>query len=158
MIYDNLKVGASSTDSIAVKEAFESVYEDIGILCNSVGGIWNDDTDEYYAGMEPCIDSTDEPDEDPRLAIILGSTFGALFVASTAMVIYMRRRERMGRPVFNPLAPRQPNEQISADILALYQSQRKRAADTLSTTSDHHPEVPIVSGTPDTIGTSKLPK
>ena len=96
MIYNNLKVGAPSTNSKVVKKAFESVYSDIGILCAEVGGVWNPGTGEYYFGMEPCYEADDKPQKDNSLAIILGSTFGALFVASAAMVIYMRKREKAG--------------------------------------------------------------
>lgn len=128
MIYNNLKVGAPSTNSKVVKKAFESVYSDIGILCAEVGGVWNPGTGEYYFGMEPCYEADDKPQKDNSLAIILGSTFGALFVASAAMVIYMRKREKAGKPVFNPLTRTVNPNEMSAEILGLFQ--RKETADT----------------------------
>lgn len=53
-IHDNMKAGASSTDSAAVKQAFETVYAGMGISCSDVGGLWFDGTNDYYEGMEPC--------------------------------------------------------------------------------------------------------
>jgi len=54
IVYDNMKTNAPSTDFRAVKAAIESAYEDIGITCADVGGLWNDATQSYYEGMEPC--------------------------------------------------------------------------------------------------------
>jgi hypothetical protein len=79
-IYDSMKVGATSTDNIAVKKAFESVYADMGIKCADVGGVWNSVTDTYYDGMGPCTDASTidiriQKEEDKALAVILGATF-----------------------------------------------------------------------------------
>jgi len=53
-IYDNMKVGATSTNFKAVKSAFESVYAGMGVSCADIGGLWFDGTNDYYEGMEPC--------------------------------------------------------------------------------------------------------
>ena len=53
-IYNNLRVGAPSTDFKAVKAAFESVYEEMGISCADIGGLWSEASKDYYPGMEPC--------------------------------------------------------------------------------------------------------
>eukprot|EP00581_Thalassiosira_minuscula_P007471 CAMPEP_0183710558 /NCGR_PEP_ID=MMETSP0737-20130205/6262_1 /TAXON_ID=385413 /ORGANISM="Thalassiosira miniscula, Strain CCMP1093" /LENGTH=547 /DNA_ID=CAMNT_0025938857 /DNA_START=120 /DNA_END=1763 /DNA_ORIENTATION=+ len=105
-IYENMKVGASSTDFKAVKRAFESVYSKMGITCSDVGGLWNDAADGYYEGMEPCMqtistmNAAGETKTNNTLAIALGCTFGALFAIAAAMVLYMRSREKQGAPVF----------------------------------------------------------
>ena len=105
-IYDNMKVGAGSTDVQAVKKAFESVYPDLGINCADVGGFWNEGTKDYYPGMEPCksivasSSAQSESKNNNTLAIALGCTFGGLFVIAAAMVLYMRNREQVGEPVF----------------------------------------------------------
>jgi len=54
IIYDNMKVGAMSTDQAAVKKAFESVYDDLGITCEHVGGLYSTSDVGYYPGAEPC--------------------------------------------------------------------------------------------------------
>ena len=106
VIYDNLRVGARSTDFAAVKNAFESVYESIGISCADVGGLWNEALNEYYPGMEPCMQTLStmnaevQSQNNNTLAIALGCTFGALFAVAASMVIYMRSREMQGQPVF----------------------------------------------------------
>ncbi|KAL3935359.1 MAG: hypothetical protein SGBAC_009103 [Bacillariaceae sp.] len=102
-IYDNMKVGATSTDHVAVKQAFESVYADMGISCADVGGLWRDATDGYYQGMEPCVDAsttTTEMVEDKSLAGIVGGTFGGLFVLAILALCFMRNKEKQGKPVF----------------------------------------------------------
>jgi len=63
-IYDNMKVGASSTDYAAVKAAFEGVYDDFGITCAQVGGLVQSDG-SYYEGMEPCVDGSTEEETPP---------------------------------------------------------------------------------------------
>jgi len=55
-VYDNLKTGATDVDFRAVKAAIESTYSDLGITCADVGGLYNDATEKYYEGMEPCSD------------------------------------------------------------------------------------------------------
>mmetsp|Transcript_17593 Transcript_17593/g.31030 ORF Transcript_17593/g.31030 Transcript_17593/m.31030 type:complete len:551 (-) Transcript_17593:84-1736(-) len=105
-IYDNMKVDASSTDFKAVKAAFESVYAEVGISCTDIGGLWNEGTNMYYSGMEPCaetistMNSEVETKNNNTLAVALGCTFGALFAIAAAMVVYMRSREKQGTPVF----------------------------------------------------------
>lgn len=104
-IYDNMQVGASSTNFKDVKNAFESVYAEMGISCTDVGGLWNEGTNTYYPGMEPCMETvstmnTAESKNNNTLAIALGCTFGALFAMAAMMVMYMRSREKQGQPVF----------------------------------------------------------
>jgi hypothetical protein len=107
-IYDNVGVGASSTDYKAVKSAFESVYPALGITCADIGGFWNEAEKAYYPGMEPCEDAmsmtsaaeTTVITKTSNLAIGLGCTFGALFAAAAAMLLYMRSQEKQGTPVF----------------------------------------------------------
>ena len=108
-IYDNVAVGVASTDYKAVRSAFESVYPDLGISCADVGGFWNEAEKAYFPGMEPCKDAgttmstvqTEVVTETNKtLAVALGCTFGALFAAAAAMVLYMRSREKQGQPVF----------------------------------------------------------
>lgn len=61
-IYDNLRVGAPSTDFRAVKEALERAYAAIGVSCADVGGLWDGASGGYYADAEPCVDA-DQPGE-----------------------------------------------------------------------------------------------
>jgi len=65
IIYDNMKVGASSTDVQTVKYAFETVYADIGISCAEVGGLWSYGDNNYYPGMEPCIEMDQSASSPP---------------------------------------------------------------------------------------------
>jgi hypothetical protein len=105
-IYENLRVAAPSTDFKKVKAAFESVYADLGITCGDIGGLWNSATKEYYAGMEPCVQTVasmstaSESSGNNTLAIALGCTFGGLFAIAAALVLYMRSKEKQGEPVF----------------------------------------------------------
>ena len=101
-----MKVGATKTDILAVKRAFESTYRAMGISCDEIGGFWSDGEREYFDGMDPCEDAVDTvapvvvTESNNSLAIGLGAGFGALFVIAAAMVVYMRSREKEGNPVF----------------------------------------------------------
>jgi hypothetical protein len=102
-IYNNLRVGASSTSFQQVKSAFESVYPQLGINCADIGGLWNEAEKKYYPGMEPCVDASNTEvvtQTNSTLAIALGSTFGALFAIALVGILYMRSREKQGAPVF----------------------------------------------------------
>jgi len=52
-IYSNMGTGATTCDFAAVKAAFESTYNSIGIKCKQVGG-YMDGVGAYYPGFEPC--------------------------------------------------------------------------------------------------------
>ncbi|VEU37750.1 unnamed protein product [Pseudo-nitzschia multistriata] len=53
-IADNMKVGnQGTTDFAAVKKAFESTYDCMGIPGYMVGGLYDSATGDYYAGAEP---------------------------------------------------------------------------------------------------------
>ena len=52
-----MRVGAPTTDYIAVKAALESTYPALGLSCADVGGYWDSDTGAYFDGMEPCNDA-----------------------------------------------------------------------------------------------------
>merc|ERR1712137_1153757 len=54
-IYNNMKVGASSTSFSAVKTAFENNYECMNIDCATVGGLYNDASGEYYPEAGVCM-------------------------------------------------------------------------------------------------------
>jgi len=65
IIYDNMKVSDDpQTSFLAVKEAFESVYEAMGLDCEMVGG-YVDDNNEYYTeapyNSAPCKSKCDFP-------------------------------------------------------------------------------------------------
>jgi hypothetical protein len=61
-IYDNLNFNAESMDYAAVKAAFESVYDELGISCADVGGFYNTTAEAYYEGAEPCGSSETSTD------------------------------------------------------------------------------------------------
>lgn len=56
VISDNLTVGQAGTcDFAAVKAAFESTYDCLGIDPDMVGGLWDAATGSYYEGAEPPV-------------------------------------------------------------------------------------------------------
>ena len=51
------------------KKIFESVYEDIGVTCEQVGGLLSD-TGDYYEGMEPCkTECADKPQGNGKFVL-----------------------------------------------------------------------------------------
>ena len=88
VIYENMKFGATP-DVAAVKAAFESVYEDIGVTCDEIGGFINEN-DTYYPGMEPCgaeVTATDAPADGPTPASTSGGASLAAFATHAVMMI-----------------------------------------------------------------------
>ena len=75
VIYANMRVGAVSTESGAVKSAFESVYDLLGVSCADVGGLWNEADNAYYARMEPCVEDENDATKAPS-TIETSSPFG----------------------------------------------------------------------------------
>lgn len=55
-VYDNLRIGAPSTNHAAVKAAFENNYGCMGFSCADIGGLWDADSGAYYEGAEQCFD------------------------------------------------------------------------------------------------------
>lgn len=54
-IHDNMQTGQrGSCDFAAVKSAFESVYDCMGVTCADVGGLYDSVTETYQEGAEPC--------------------------------------------------------------------------------------------------------
>ena len=104
VIYENLRVGATDTNYQQVKDAFESVYGQMGIKCGDIGGLWNEAEKAYYPGMSPCVEVTSQESSsggtNKTLAIALGCTFGALFAVAVGVILYMRGKEKQGAPVF----------------------------------------------------------
>jgi len=83
IICDNVCVGAESHDFKAVKAAFESVYDKMGITCEDVGGLWNEGTKDYYEGMEPCgTDVKTDAAESGAAAAGLGAAAAALMAVA----------------------------------------------------------------------------
>jgi len=72
IIFDNMRVGATSTSFAAVKKAYESVYSKLGIRCSKIGGLVNSNG-EYKEGADRCTDDdgTDDgttDDDDKKTA------------------------------------------------------------------------------------------
>jgi len=111
-IYNNMKVGASSTSFSAVKTAFENNYECMNIDCATVGGLYNDASGEYYAGAGLCEDksTSESSSSDDTLAIALGVTFGVVALIVCGVLFHMVRKEKQGNPLFAPTKTPHPNE------------------------------------------------
>lgn len=99
-IYDNMKVGASSTDHKAVKSAFESVYGDLNINCADVGGLIDTSTDDYFDGAGPCKSGASKA--GATVGIIAGVAGGAVALGALGYIFFLRGREKQGKPVFAP--------------------------------------------------------
>lgn len=89
IIYENMRVGASSTSHRAVKEAFQSVYNDIGVECTQVGGVWDKSLGIYYKGGNPCTES-----QSTLTTIILGAVGGAVGLGLIGTFFFLRGQTR----------------------------------------------------------------
>lgn len=92
-IYDNLKVGQNgSANFAAVKSAFESVYECMGVACQDVGGLYDGATGTYYEGAAPCGSSSSSSSSEKNVGLIVGLTIGGLVLVALVIVVVNRRR------------------------------------------------------------------
>lgn len=74
-IADNVKAGQmGSVDFAAVKSAFESTYDCMGINPAHIGGLYNSETGEYYEGAEPYEEDSESPCYDSVLNVDYGGT------------------------------------------------------------------------------------
>ncbi len=101
IIYDNMKVGASSTDYQKVRDAFQSVYGGLNIGCEDVGGLV-DSTGAYFAGAEPCSTKSTAKKAGETVGIVIGVVGGLVALAAIGYIFFLRGRERQGKPVFAP--------------------------------------------------------
>lgn len=112
-VFNNMKVGASSTDFLAVKAAFENNYECLENSCADVGGLYDSSVNDYYEDAGPCTDpnaDSDSSSDDDTVAVALGITFGIIAFLALGGAVYMARREKSGSPVFKPSKTPHPNE------------------------------------------------
>lgn len=101
IIFNNMKIGATSTDFAAVKGAFERNYACMNITCADVGGLWFGAMNTYYDGASPCSDpSTD------AAAMTGGAIAGITIAVGIALlalifILYMVCKEKSGAPLFS---------------------------------------------------------
>lgn len=107
-IYDNLAVGSGKSDFAAVKKAFERNYKCMGITCEDVGGLYDSSNSQYKSGASPC--KTKNKKETDGLAVGLGVVAGLIALVGVGAVLFMRNREKMGKPIFEPVAPLEKEE------------------------------------------------
>jgi hypothetical protein len=101
VIYNNMRVGAPSTDFKAVKKAFESVYRDMNIQCSDVGGLVSPEGG-YFPGANPCSDGSSRSSSGVIAGATVGTIGGVAALAAVGYIFYMRGREKKGNPVFKP--------------------------------------------------------
>jgi hypothetical protein len=108
-IYNNMRVGASSTDFKAVKKAFESVYGDLNIKCSDVGGLLNPEGD-YYEGASPCKDNS-RVSSKVVVGATIGSIAGFIALASIGFAWYKRGHSKKGmvQPSFHESTVKEMN-------------------------------------------------
>lgn len=107
-IYENTNLQASKTSFYHVKNAFEEVYNCMGITCEDVGGYYDSAVGEYFEGAAPCTGTSGG-------ANAAGVAFGVIIavVAVLAGALFVVRRRRMGEekpPKRNPVfvTPEEP--------------------------------------------------
>jgi hypothetical protein len=81
IIWDNTKIGQTTTDFAAVKAAFERNYECMGITCADVGG-YVDDDGNYREGAEACTGTGGSSGlgTGPLVGIIVGGIVGVVVI------------------------------------------------------------------------------
>ena len=104
IIFNNMKLDATSTDFAAVKGAFERNYACMNITCADVGGLWFGAQNTYYDGASPCSD----PSTTDAAALAGGAIAGIVIAAGIALlalifILYMVCKEKSGAPLFSSM-------------------------------------------------------
>jgi hypothetical protein len=90
LVYNNMKTGsAEAKDFAAVKAAFESNYDCMGITCAQVGGLLQPDGETYFPGAEPCGNAgatTGAGTGSGTREIGVGFAFGTVAAAVAALI------------------------------------------------------------------------
>ena len=102
IIYDNMRIGATTTDYKKTKKAFEKNFECMGVNGALVGGLWNGATNDYYEGAQAKKDKSTDSSGSSGLAIGLGIGAAAVALVAIGGIFHMRNREVQGKPVFSP--------------------------------------------------------
>eukprot|EP00979_Chaetoceros_neogracilis_P007780 scaffold1673_cov167-Chaetoceros_neogracile.AAC.9 len=112
IIYENMKIGAASTDHKKVKKAFERNYDCMGVNGALVGGLFNRATNAYYVGTEPKQESSFTCGSSNELAIGLGSDAAAVALVLALCVIIicgvfyiLMRSGRSSLPLYGQIHP-----------------------------------------------------
>jgi hypothetical protein len=112
IIYENMKIGAASTDHAKVKKAFERNYDCMGVNGALVGGLFNRATNAYYVGAEPKQESSVACGSSNELAIGLGSDAAAVALVLALCVIIiggvfyiLMRSGRSSLPLYGQIHP-----------------------------------------------------
>lgn len=96
IIYNNMKLGATSTNFGHVKNSFQATYKCMGISCEDVGGYYDSATGEYFEGAAPCTGTGSSGGK--ALAVSVGVIIAVAAIVVGALFV-LRRRRRSTEPV-----------------------------------------------------------
>jgi len=89
VIYNNMKTQSPKTDFKKVKKALESVYDCMRVNGKEVGGVWNEETGDYYSGAKPTTSSS-KSSGSVNIPLLIGCTAGGL-VAGFIMYLFVSK-------------------------------------------------------------------
>ena len=127
IVYRNMKVRETGVidDFPAIKTAFETCYKYLGITCDDVGGIMNEERTDYASPLtRPCIDSHSAKASSGggKGKLVIGILFLILFVVAIGSVfMYQRASSSSGKqptddpkeaPPEQPLGPPKPTAEV----------------------------------------------
>lgn len=95
IIYDNMKLGASSTNFGHVKNSLQATYRCMGVSCEDVGGYYDSVTNEYFEGAAPCTGSGSSGGK--ALAVSVGVIIACAAIIGGALYV-LRHRRRTTQP------------------------------------------------------------
>lgn len=105
MIYDNLKLGASSTNFGHVKNSLQASYQCMGITCEEVGGYYDSVSGEYFEGAAPCSGTGSSSSGGNAVGASVGVLIAVAAVIGAALFVVRRRRRtsEQAPPKKNPI-------------------------------------------------------
>ena len=100
-IHENTNLGATSTSFYHVKNAFQETYMCMGITCEDVGGCYDEASNAYFEGAEPCTHT--ESSGANAVGVAVGVTIAVVGVLAAALFVARRRRLAVKVPKKNPI-------------------------------------------------------
>jgi len=100
-VFNHVRLNGNDPNFVSVKKAFERNYECLGISCDDIGGLWSPADDRYFEDANPCNDKSNTKSKNSNgLAVGIGVAASMIALASVAAVLFIRKREKSGNPVW----------------------------------------------------------
>jgi hypothetical protein len=105
IIHNNMKFGVKANYG-DVRKALELTYECLGVTCENVGGVWDQDKQSYKSGAAPCGIPSDSKSSMAKVSMSVGICAGIIlagwvFFRYRRKIGFMGKRRKSLPPMYN---------------------------------------------------------